>query len=244
MKNSVWKTLSQINVNEHTEVKGNFTYLSWSWAWATLMEHYPQSTYTIEEDMTFPDGTMEVRVSLTVEGVTHTMFLPVLDHRNKPIPTPNAFDVNTARMRCLVKAMALFGLGHYIYAGSDLPVSVGPLYTEEQKDEFYGLIAQNDGYGLKEFHAKVGHDVMDALFNSAPHGQKTAVKDKCRKAVNDANKAMKETVDTIQEALMDNRTEFVVEVIEEMPELEYKFVRGAMDEIMILQVDQIMQEVA
>jgi hypothetical protein len=121
MADSVWKNLSGINCTEHTAKKGQFSYLSWTWAWAMVKEHYPLADYELEPDVVFPDGTMEVRVSVSIEGMTHTMWLPVLDHKNKAVNNPNAFDINSSRMRCLVKCLAMFGLGHYIYAGESVP---------------------------------------------------------------------------------------------------------------------------
>lgn len=130
---SVWETLSAINVNDHIEKKSGFSYLSWSWAWATLMDHYPDAEFYFENQtgehgllnndgvIRYPDGTAEVRCVLTVDATTHTMWLPVMDYKNQAIKNPNARDINDAKMRCLVKAMSLFGLGLYIYAGEDLP---------------------------------------------------------------------------------------------------------------------------
>jgi hypothetical protein len=130
---TVWETLSAINVNENIEKKNGFSYLSWSWAWATLMDHYPHAEFYFENQsgengdlnndgvIRYPDGTAEVRCVLTVEDVSHTMWLPVMDYKNNAIKNPNARDINDAKMRCLVKAMSLFGLGLYIYAGEDLP---------------------------------------------------------------------------------------------------------------------------
>jgi hypothetical protein len=130
---TVWETLSAINVNENIEKKNGFSYLSWSWAWATLMDHYPHAEFYFENQsgengdlnndgvIRYPDGTAEVRCVLTVEDVSHTMWLPVMDYKNQAIKNPNARDINDAKMRCLVKAMSLFGLGLYIYAGEDLP---------------------------------------------------------------------------------------------------------------------------
>jgi hypothetical protein len=130
---TVWETLSAINVNENIEKKNGFSYLSWSWAWATLMNHYPDAEFWFENQrveeidqnnegvIRYPDGTAEVRCTLTVEDITHTMWLPVMDYKNNAIKNPNARDINDAKMRCLVKAMSLFGLGLYIYAGEDLP---------------------------------------------------------------------------------------------------------------------------
>jgi|TARA_Y100000385_G_C12917153_1_gene560887 hypothetical protein len=118
---SVWKTLSSINVNDHTEKKGNLTYLSWAWAWAVTKDHYPDSNYFFRESEIHSDGTMTVHCDVTIDGLSHEMWLPVLDHRNKPIPNPNAFQINTSKMRCLTKGLAMHGLGAYIYAGEDLP---------------------------------------------------------------------------------------------------------------------------
>lgn len=123
----IWGVLSRINVNDHVEKKQGFSYLSWAWAWGVLMEHFPDSKFSFErfqdgsEVFRYPDGSAEVRCALTINGITRTMWLPVMDHRNSAIKNPDARAVNDAKMRCLVKAMALFGLGHYIYAGEDLP---------------------------------------------------------------------------------------------------------------------------
>ena len=62
-----------------------------------------------------------VQVSVDVEGVVRTQIHPVLDHRNQTINEPNAFEINTSIQRCLAKAIALHGLGLYIFAGEDLP---------------------------------------------------------------------------------------------------------------------------
>lgn len=118
---SIWATLSAIDCSQHIEKKGQFSYLSWTWAWAMVKENYPEATYHIWEDTVFPDGTMEVRMMVNIGELQNTMWLPVLDFKNKPIANPNAFDINSARMRCLVKCLAMFGLGHYIYAGESAP---------------------------------------------------------------------------------------------------------------------------
>jgi hypothetical protein len=121
---NVWKTLSAIDCSKHVEKKGNLSYLSWAWAWQTLMEHYPDATYEYSDPMTLCGETVEVSVAVTVEGITHTMWLPVMDNRNKSIVGPTSRDISDARMRCLVKCIAMFGLGIYLYAGEDLPSAV------------------------------------------------------------------------------------------------------------------------
>lgn len=118
--------LLKINVNEHTEKKNGLTYLSWAWAWAEVLKHDPMATWKVESFgdgilCAMPDGTAFVSVTATIKGLPRNCFLPVMDNRNKAIPQPNAFDVNKAIMRCLAKAIAMHGLGLYIYAGEDLP---------------------------------------------------------------------------------------------------------------------------
>jgi len=127
--NIEWNLL-KLNVNEHTEKKQNLTYLSWAWAWQEALKADPKASFRVHTFSTAQDGASPVMningtgmvwVDVTLNGTTRTGFLPVMDHRNKPIPEPDAFQVNTALMRCLTKTLALFGLGLYIYAGEDLP---------------------------------------------------------------------------------------------------------------------------
>ena len=124
--------LLKVNVNDRTEKKNGMTYLSWAWAWTEVLRVDPAATWKVElwADgtgmgqtvlMNFGDSAM-VWVTTTIFGKPITCQLPVLDYRNKPIPHPNAMDINTAIMRCLVKSIAMQGLGLYIYAGDDLPL--------------------------------------------------------------------------------------------------------------------------
>lgn len=147
-----FKTLNAINVNENTEKKNGLTYLSWAWAWAELKKVYPDATYQIRRFDGKPFlydenlGYM-VMTEMTVDGITHEMWLPVMDGANKAmkdkpytyevkeyknykwtgeytekkVEAATMFDINTAIMRCLTKNIAMFGLGLYIYAGEDLP---------------------------------------------------------------------------------------------------------------------------
>ena len=114
--------LKKINVNDHTEKKGNLTYLSWAWAVDQLLSNDPQATWEYKEPRQFGD-TLMVFCSVTAFGKTMTAQLPVLDYKNKAVMNPDAMAVNTAMQRCLAKAIALHGIGLYIYAGEDLPQS-------------------------------------------------------------------------------------------------------------------------
>lgn len=117
---SNFKELSKINVNQHTEKKNGLTYLSWAWAVDQLLQNDPAATWTYGEPVKFGD-TLMVFCSVTAFGKTMTSQLPVIDFRNKAIVNPDAMAVNTAMQRCLAKAIALHGIGLYIYAGEDLP---------------------------------------------------------------------------------------------------------------------------
>ena len=127
------------NVNEHVEKKNGLSYLSWAWAWAEVLKVDNQAWFEVHEwwmdeggtvpCMYLKDQTAMVKVSVYVNEIKRTCVLPVMDHRNKAIENPNAFQVNTAVMRCLAKAIAMHGLGLYIYAGEDLPME------EEVKEE-------------------------------------------------------------------------------------------------------------
>jgi len=113
------------NVNDHLEKKNGLSYLSWAWAWAEALKADADASYKVEmfDGKCFMDinGTAMVFVTVTMFRKPMTCQLPVMDYRNKAIPNPDAFAVNTAIMRCMTKALALHGLSLYIYAGEDLP---------------------------------------------------------------------------------------------------------------------------
>lgn len=142
---SVFETLFEINVNDHIEKKKDLTYLSWPYAWAEVKKKYPNATYKIhlfgEKQLPYvfdENVGYMVFTDVTINDLTHTMWLPVMDSANKtmkstsytyntkfkkdiPVEAATMFDVNKTIMRCLVKNLAMFGLGLYIYSGEDLP---------------------------------------------------------------------------------------------------------------------------
>ena len=115
---SVWDNLNKIDLSSQTDKKMNLTYLSWAWAWGVLMENYPEATYDFyqADDGTpfckYPNGTAEVRCRVQIGELQREMSLAVMDNRNNSIAEPSSTDVNNAKMRCLVKCLAMFGLGH------------------------------------------------------------------------------------------------------------------------------------
>ena len=139
-----FEQLANMNFNEYIEKKNGLSYLSWSIAWQEFCKVYPDATYTIKKDeqMNCAFGNEKIGymvfTTVTVEGLTHEMWLPVMDFKNKSLLNPTTFDINKALMRCMVKNLAMFGLGLYIYSGSDLPTEpeIGnPKDTPEEKAE-------------------------------------------------------------------------------------------------------------
>ena len=120
-----YNELRTLNVNEHTEKKGQLTYLSWTYAVDTLLQNDPSATWNFSPPMIYND-TIMVRVEVTAFGKTMQMQLPVMDNRNQAIKAPDARKVSDAQMRCLAKCIACFGIGLYIYAGEDLPIEEAP----------------------------------------------------------------------------------------------------------------------
>ena len=187
---SVFKVLNAINCNEHVEQKNGLTYLSWAWAWAKVKEQFPDATYTIYENKDglnyHTDGEPAwVKTGVTIKGIEHIEYLPVMDNRNVSIhlkdftytvttkggksyevtvPALTSFDVNKAIQRSLTKACARHGLGLYIYAGEDLPEEVKKEAEEKKQKEAEALLAQ----ACKEMEASKSVDELNAVWAKYP----------------------------------------------------------------------------
>jgi uncharacterized protein (DUF2225 family) len=181
-KKSVFETLSAINVNDKVEKKSNLTYLSWAWAWAEVKKQYPDASYEVLRDPQtdkpwFFDPALGymTMTNVTIDGETLEMWLPVMDGANnammdapyvfatrygeKQVNKATMFDINKTIMRCLTKNLAMFGLGHYIYAGEDLPESKPEpvsLKTLKVNDENYKKIVAY----IKENKDKTIEDIL------------------------------------------------------------------------------------
>ena len=169
--------LLQTNVNEHVEKKNGLSYLSWAWAWAEALKADEKASYKIElfeeygadgRKRTVPylsiNGTAMVMVTVTMFDKPMTCQLPVMDYRNKAIPEPDAFAVNTAIMRCMTKALSLHGLGLYIYAGEDLPeegdvARKGPAPVVTPR----GGVGEDLPQDIKEFLSDMAHSVTELV---------------------------------------------------------------------------------
>lgn len=126
---SLFSSLSKINVNDKTEKKGKFTYLSWAFAWGELKKVAPNAKVTVyhneRDNMPYfiSDAGVIVKVGVEVSGIEHISYLPLMDFKNNAVSADkfDMMDVNKAIQRATVKAIGLHGLGLYIYAGEDLP---------------------------------------------------------------------------------------------------------------------------
>ena len=161
MAESVYKVLSDVNVNDRIKEKNGLKYLSWSRAWSELLKLYPDAIFHVYEQPFskdsigiysrpwFDDGkTGWVKVGVTVDGIERIETLSIMDFKNKAIPADNitSVDANKSMKRCLAKACALHGLGLYIYENEDLPAASAELM--DLKGRVYDLFKKK--YKLSE----------------------------------------------------------------------------------------------
>ena len=167
-----------VNVNGHTEKKNNLTYLSWAWAWGEIKKRHPDATYTVYENADgwnyHTDGrTCWVKTGVTVNGIEHIEYLPIMDYKNKSISIENvtSFDVNKAIQRSLTKACARHGLGLYIYAGEDLPEEEAAEKQDASRNA-KNIAANNIISGLAKVRGKSDAEILNALMRqiSKPEG--------------------------------------------------------------------------
>lgn len=182
-----FETLNKIDVSDKIEKKKSgsveLTYLSWAWAWGELKKKYPCAVYELQKFNGLPyvfdplTGYM-VYTKITIEKITHEMWLPVIDGANKAMKdtsykyttkfgektceTATMFDINKTIMRCLVKNIAMFGLGLYIYAGEDLPEGEEINEVNDKKSQ----TQENKKMSFNEFKTKLENaKIMDELLN-------------------------------------------------------------------------------
>ena len=222
-KENRYLELSRLDCSHGVEVKhGGLKYLKWSVAWHLLMTKYPDATYYYDDPITLPDGTMLVRTGVTVGSTTLTMQLPVLDHRNKPLSSPNSFDYNTAAQRCLTKNIAMFGVGIDLYHGDSINITEASNY---EKAEHY-LTAQ-DSMGFHEFvHKALGEQERVDTFNDAPAGRKSAFKAEWRALLKVADSFLDEVAAAIADATSAEDVSLLQETIEELSTYERQAVWG------------------
>lgn len=173
---SVFETLNNINVNGHTEKKNNLTYLSWVWAWGEVKKAYPDAIYTVYENEIgrpwFDDGhTGWVKTGVTIEGIEHIEYLPVMDYKNQSITADKitSFDANKTVQRSLTKACARHGLGLYIYAGEDMPdaekVAEDAVISESDAKVLAAMLTEERITEIANRYPKNSKSILDQLHN-------------------------------------------------------------------------------
>lgn len=167
----VWIKLSSVDVSGKIEHKGKFSYVSWAWAWTFVKTYYPNVNFRYIDNRDglnyHHDGRYAwVKVGVTINDIEHIEQLPVLNHTNRPIKLNEitSFDVNTALKRCLVKAIALHGLGVSLYAGEDLPLDVVEDQKNEKKKTIDKIVKDNS---VRDTNGKVTDGQLNTLRKNA-----------------------------------------------------------------------------
>jgi len=227
-KDNYFKELLSVDCSNKVEKKGKFNYLSWAFAVEQLGAIHPDWTYEIKRFDGMPYLKSElgffVEVSVTVAGIERTEMMPVLDNRNQPIASPTTFDINTTTKRTLVKAIAMHGLGLYIYAGEDLPSDeYRPIYTDAQRNTYIELIEQGEALAFRNFYITLNEDVKIALFNSFDKGEKVSNKNKVNELDKAAIEAVLLTVDEIAQAVAEDANNAVDELLSDFS--DYKVLK-------------------
>jgi len=162
----IFKKLSAIDVSKYTAKKMSLTYLTWSQAWQFVLENYPNAIYQFEDFggvpyLQYPDGSAEVRVRVVIESHERHMWLPCMDNKNNAINQPNSRQTNDSKMRCLVKCLAMFGLGLDVY-GAKESIDLEPASVGDVDDALPG--PEKD---VPLLINKAEHDVLSELITKA-----------------------------------------------------------------------------
>ncbi len=216
IKMSTYSILAATNVNDHKQKKGQFDYLSWTWAIDAVQRTGLDFSYELLDDVIYADGTMEVRCIVKLDGLGHTMWLAVSDHKNKAIVNPDAAAVNKARMRCLVKGIAIHGLGFYIYAGEDLPEANDYLQAQ-------AMVEAGDFMAFKEWLTEIGEERHIAVYNDAPAGEKVAWKKRFTEEVKKADDKFQAYVSEVKSAIGKADAYALAQTFDEIAEISQAF---------------------
>ena len=212
MSDNYFSKLAAIDCSEHVESKGKFSYLSWAWAVNELGKLHPDSIWNVKRFPTLENPEILVpymqtplgffvEVEVIIDGVSRSQIHPVLNHQNRPIASPNTFDINTSIQRALVKAIGLHGLGLYIYAGEDIPPDMG--FSKGELMGFSKAIAKDDFMRIRRLEIDDKDKYMalhSAYLSTAPQGEKG----KARKALEDGLKAATQTIQGYVDHICEN----------------------------------------
>jgi hypothetical protein len=222
-KVSKWSKLSAVDVSSGVEIKhGGIKYLQWAHSWSKMCEQYPDATYERHDVEWYPDETAMVSVSVTADGQTHRMWLPVMDMRMKAMKNPDARAISDNVMRCLVKACGMHGLGLSLWRSEEANKDISnPNFTKASE-----LLREEEWVAFHEFvHGLSEHDQKET-FNAGPPGAKTAFKTEWREGLKKAEEELTKYTDAVKEAIADDDAAALAEIRAELTPYEGKIVAG------------------
>lgn len=220
---SKWNKLAAIDVSPGVEVKhGGIKYLSWAYAWSKLCELYPDASFERHEIEWMPDETAMVSVSVTADGQTHRMWLPVMDNKMRAMKNPDARAISDNTMRAFCKAIACHALGLSLWmkdgAANDIS---NPLFAKAQE-----LISEGDSIAFHQFVHGLTEEEQGEIFGGAPAGKKTAFKQLWRDEIKKAEELLSRYTAAVQEAIAAGDSLGLAEMREELTKYEMKIVAG------------------
>lgn len=152
----VWATLNALDLSEHHDKKGNFTYLSWTDAWQILQEQYSFATYEFMPETYEANGTVMSHCIVRIGNLERYMWLPCMDNRNNSLTNPTTRQISDTRMRCMVKCLAMFGLANYIFRGEDLPDAAKDAAEAQVTQEVVEVESETEtGFSIKELNGNI-----------------------------------------------------------------------------------------
>jgi len=183
-KNSVFNELNAVDVKDKIREKNGLKYISWASAWAEVKKRYPGATFKVYKQIVDDGGNTRpwhddtrtgwVEVGVTIDGNEIIETLAIMDYKNQSIPADQITSVNANKSlkRCLVKAIAMHGLGLYIYEGEDLPEETGKVI--ELQNDIMSIIKKKAALsdGAKE---KVGVLCKNAEKEANPHFEESEI---------------------------------------------------------------------
>ena len=227
----VWENLSAIEIKTFADSMdvGNrkLSYLSWAKAWSLLMNEYPESYYSFEEKQTIEEAGLMIYCTVSIindEGkISRTMWLPVMDNRNNAIVKPDERAISDTRMRCLVKCLAMFGLGISLYSKDMALPDYQPKFTQDEKDGFDDLFEIGNSYDLFMMSKQVGDQKWIDLVNSFPSGMKVKNKQLINEFLDYGFKHQQIVADQVKIDIAADNKLAVVEVAEEWSTFEKRW---------------------
>lgn len=232
---SKFEELAGVDCTGFTKDINGLTYISWASAWELFKKHCPDASYEHHDWQVFPSGEVMCYCTVTADGVSHKAHLPV---RNgiQPVKNPNLMQINKTMQRCFAKAIAMHGLGLYIYRGEDLPTA-----AEENHYEV-ALDLMEDPIAFHEFVHGLDEEAQNQAFGAAPTGEKTKFKTRWRETIADANKKFDEYVDFIREGIEEEDANKIYDLVSDFSQYESSIVWARLSESQRQNAEKLLEE--